>query len=409
MPINLDLYRSVVLLSKFTPESGESRGSGVVFSPTGLVITNNHVIENSDLGDAFGHVFVDTLESVDRPPSGFLHATVIIRNEVYDLAIVQIEGTPPPCFIDLLNAPPIDMSLIERHIRILGYPSLGGDTITVTRGIVSGFDGRGNLKTDAECNPGNSGGAAFDDEGTFLGIPRFNLADGQGKLGFIISVDRIKEWFGTALKSGVPKTTKELATAFEDSNLNLTGENLDRLNKDPYILIKVCAAEYLISKGENEKAIRKIEYILDRRPHSGLAHHLLGLALFGLGRYLEAFTQFKTSLEYNPGYVPSLVYLSDTLHALGRSEQALSILEEIPQHFHDPAQLRACYMSLGKIYKTKGQADLSREFLHKATELNGEVQDHISKFLNETEITATSEIVAELEDALIFREIYSED
>jgi hypothetical protein len=38
----------------------------------------------------------------------------------------------------------------------------------VTRGIVSGFDEISNLKTDAEVNPGNSGGAAFDDLDTFL-------------------------------------------------------------------------------------------------------------------------------------------------------------------------------------------------------------------------------------------------
>jgi hypothetical protein len=67
-------------------------------------------------------------------------------------------------------------------------------------------------------HPGNSGGAAFDDVGTFLGIS-FIMADAFGKLGFIISVDRVKEWFGVILKSGVPRTTEELATAFAGSNV----------------------------------------------------------------------------------------------------------------------------------------------------------------------------------------------
>ena len=84
----------------------------------------------------------------------------------------------------------------------------------------------------------------------FLGIPSFHSAEGQGKLGFIISVDRIKEWFGTALKSGLPKTTEQLATAFADSNLNLTGENLAQLNKYPSIFsFKVVCGRVSYIKG----------------------------------------------------------------------------------------------------------------------------------------------------------------
>ena len=57
------------------------------------------------------------------------------------------------------------------------------------------------------------------------------------------------------------------------------------------------------------------------------------------------------------------------------------ILDEIPKYVQNPSQLRACYTSLGKIYETKGQADLSRKLLHKATELNGQVEDYVSTVL----------------------------
>ena len=67
------------------------------------------------------------------------------------------------------------LHLLEKRIRVLGYPPLGGGTITVTRGIVSGFDEIGNLKTDAEINPGNSGGAALDDIDVFLRNTEFHL------------------------------------------------------------------------------------------------------------------------------------------------------------------------------------------------------------------------------------------
>ncbi len=153
MPVNLDLYRAVVRLTKTSGlDNRKSLGSGVLFGPTGLIITNNHVIEDPDFGTAFGQIAIESLQRVDRPASDAVPAEVVIRNEVYDLAVVRIVGAPPAHFIDLLNTPPVDAAMMERRIRVLGYPPLGGGTITVTRGIVSGFDEAGNLKTDADIN-----------------------------------------------------------------------------------------------------------------------------------------------------------------------------------------------------------------------------------------------------------------
>jgi S1-C subfamily serine protease len=89
MPTNLDLYRAVVRLTNtFGLDNRRSLGSGVVFSPTGLVITNNHVIEDDDFGTAFGKIVVESLQRVDRPASEGVPAEVVIRNENYDLAVV---------------------------------------------------------------------------------------------------------------------------------------------------------------------------------------------------------------------------------------------------------------------------------------------------------------------------------
>ena len=73
-----------------------------------------------------------------------------------------------------------------------GYPGLGGDTPTFTRGTVSGFLvdevlglDRGWIKTDAEINRGNSGGMAINDRGELIGIPTLVFSDQEvsGKLG----------------------------------------------------------------------------------------------------------------------------------------------------------------------------------------------------------------------------------
>jgi S1-C subfamily serine protease len=159
-----------------------------------------------------------------------------------DLAVVRITGVSPTHFIDLLKVPPTNESLIERRIRVLGFPPLGGGTITVTRGVVSGFDEVGNLKTDAEINPGNSGGAAFDDLDSFLGIPSFIVAGEEGKLGFLISADRVKQWLAAALKSGLPATTEELGVAFGNSNLDFYGDNLDQSTWQPVTHRQIAAS-----------------------------------------------------------------------------------------------------------------------------------------------------------------------
>ncbi len=67
-------------------------------------------------------------------------------------------------------------SSIGDHISILGYPSVGGSSLTATDGIISGFeydDGVRFIKTSAKIEHGNSGGVAIEDSGCVLGIPTF--------------------------------------------------------------------------------------------------------------------------------------------------------------------------------------------------------------------------------------------
>lgn len=87
-------------------------------------------------------------------------------------------------------------------VVVAGYPGVGGDTLTVTRGTVSGFldieDGLGRvwLKTDAEINPGNSGGGALDKNGALIGIPTFIVLDKGGALGYVLGIPEAKALLG---------------------------------------------------------------------------------------------------------------------------------------------------------------------------------------------------------------------
>jgi len=396
----------VRLTNTFGQANRQSLGSGVVFSPSGLVITNNHVIEEGSLGTAFGEITVESLQRVDRPASDPIPCEVIIRNEDLDLAILRIKGAAPGYFVDLLGAPSIDESLIERRIRILGYPPIGGGTITVTRGIVSGFDEIGNLKTDAEINSGNSGGAALDDLDSFLGIPSFIVTEPQGKLGFIITVDQIKSWLNTVLKSGLPCTVDQLGTAFTLPNLNFSDKDLDESSGYPRVLGKFAVVETLLHEGEYERVMPHINFILEKRPRSALAHQYHAEALLGLGRYVEAAAAFRISLLYDPGHVPALGNFGLTLIHLGRQTEALQIFEQIIDISDNPAELWASYHNIGRIYRDHEQTKIAEMYEAKAKQLAAAAQEHSAQ----RELSAPSnELARQILDAIVKTEIDMED
>lgn len=158
-------------------------GSGSIISPDGLILTNAHVV----LSDRFFQVEaigIAITDHEDQPPVLRYYADVLQYDEDLDIAVIKIStdlnGNPVDTaslnlpFIPLGNAD--DLSLGD-SITILGYPGIGGETITLTRGEVSGFTsepGRGNrafIKTNATIAGGNSGGMAADSEGYLIGIP----------------------------------------------------------------------------------------------------------------------------------------------------------------------------------------------------------------------------------------------
>jgi hypothetical protein len=336
-----------------------------------------------------------------------VHADVVIRNEVFDLAVIKVSGPPPMHYVDILNTAAIDESFIERHIRVLGYPPLGGGTITVTRGIVSGFDEAGNLKTDAEINPGNSGGGTFDDLDTFIGIPSFITTEVHGKLGFIVSTARIKGWFGEILKDGVPSRPEDLGAAFERSNLTFSGENVDQSNQYPRILGKFAAIETLLSSHEYERAIPHVKFILDKRPRSALAHRYLGNILLGLKRYAEAATEYRTCLAYDPNSIPALGNLGLTLALLGRGGEALQIFEQIIDSTDNPSDLCCAYHNIGQIYSDWKRGDLSDLYWKKADELKAGAETDLSP--GSPYPANAGGLVERLLDAIVKTEIQMED
>lgn len=367
------------------------------------MLTNNHVISEASLGTAFGEIRVDLLESADQLPFGKHPAGIVIRNEDLDLALLKINSDIPFDFVDIFRGPSIDPSVIEQRIRIFGYPGIGGDTLTVTRGIVSGFDGSRNLKTDAEINPGNSGGGAFNEADEFLGVPSSIVAEGSGKIGFVISVDRIREWLQSIVKDGtLPTTREEIGPSLTASNLIFAGGDIDQGSIKPKVLGKFAAVETLLARQNYTDAIPHLEYILLDRPRSALAHHYYGNALLGLERFSEAADRYREALRYDPHRIPALGNLGVALINLLRYTEAVQIFEFITGATDDPVQLWTAYHNIGRIYETWDNPDLAAPYNLKAEELRTAAEQRMTEYKSPS---AGSDGFSRLTHALVEAEI----
>jgi serine protease DegQ len=169
-------------------------GSGVIVSPSGYILTNNHVIEGADE--------IEVILNDSR----HARARVIGSDPDSDLAVLKIELDKLPVIV-LGNS---DALQVGDPVLAIGNPFGVGQT--VTSGIVSAL-GRNQLgintfenfiQTDAAINPGNSGGALVDASGNLLGINTaiYSRSGGNMGIGFAIPVATAQQVLESIVKEG---------------------------------------------------------------------------------------------------------------------------------------------------------------------------------------------------------------
>ena len=151
------------------PQIEHGMGSGVVISPDGYIVTNNHVVD--------GAVDIRVTTSNRR----VLKAKLVGTDPLTDLAVIKVNAT------DLASAPWGDSKEVRPGQTVLAFGNPYGFRFTVTRGIVSAVN-RANpdptnpskpgefIQTDAAINPGNSGGALVNARGELVGINTFLIS-----------------------------------------------------------------------------------------------------------------------------------------------------------------------------------------------------------------------------------------
>jgi Do/DeqQ family serine protease len=163
-----------------------SLGSGVIVDSSGIVVTNNHVIQG---GTEIRVVLYDNRE---------FDAELILKDERTDLAILRIQPEGDP----LVPLPLGDSDAIEVGDLVLAIGNPFGVGQTVTSGIVSALartrvgvsSYQFFIQTDAAINPGNSGGALVDMNGRLIGINTaiFSRSGGSNGIGFAIPVNMVR-------------------------------------------------------------------------------------------------------------------------------------------------------------------------------------------------------------------------
>jgi serine protease Do len=176
------------------PQVEHGLGSGVIVTPDGYILTNNHVVDGAK------EVRVTLQDGRE------FSAKVIGRDPKSDIAVVKIDATGLPV------VPMADSSKVEVGDRVLAIGNPFGVGQTVTEGIVSAKN-RGNvgiedyedfIQTDAAINPGNSGGALVDIDGRLIGINTAILSRSGGSqgVGFAIPSDLARNVMESLIQYG---------------------------------------------------------------------------------------------------------------------------------------------------------------------------------------------------------------
>jgi S1-C subfamily serine protease len=197
--LNDPLFRQFFGLPQFMPPSQRTergQGSGFIFQPEGLILTNAHVVEKSDK------------VTVGLQDGRRVEGTVVGLDQLTDLAVVRLNGPGPWPLAPLGNS---DTLQVGDWAIAVGNP-FGLDN-TVTLGIISNLNRNASklgitdkrldlIQTDAAINPGNSGGPLLNADGEVVGINTLVRSGPGAGLGFAIPINRARSIAAQLLSKG---------------------------------------------------------------------------------------------------------------------------------------------------------------------------------------------------------------
>ncbi len=187
---------------RYHKQQVKSLGTGVVISPDGYILTNEHVITDA------------TKIKITLPDGRQLEGSVVVADRTMDLALMKVEASNLP-YVELGNSEDL---MIGEWVIAFGNPFgflLEDTSPTVTVGVVSALGRsiksshdervyKNMIQTDAAINPGNSGGPLVNVLGQVIGINNFIFTSSGGSegIGFARPVNFVRKFITEAKKHG---------------------------------------------------------------------------------------------------------------------------------------------------------------------------------------------------------------
>ncbi len=221
----VEIQTKTNITSGFVPYFSEGAGSGVIISSNGYIVTNNHVVEGTNL------------IKVRLKNGNEYEAEIVGLDELTDLAVIKIEE-------ENLKPATIGKSsnLLVGEIAVaIGNPlgQLGG---TVTSGIISALDRNvviddeimTLLQTNAQVSPGNSGGGLFNERAELIGIVNAKSSENNVEgIGFAIPIDIALPVITDLIEQGYVSGRANFGVELETINNNIYVYSVEE-NKDGY-------------------------------------------------------------------------------------------------------------------------------------------------------------------------------
>jgi serine protease Do len=189
---------------------GTALGSGFIISPDGLLVTNNHVIENAD------EIKIEMLNG------STLEAKVLGTDPKTDIALLKVNSEIDLPYVKFGNS---DKSRVGDWVLAIGNPL--GQGFSVSAGIISarGRDLQGPyddfIQTDAAINRGNSGGPLFNTDGEVIGVNTAILSPNGGSIGI-----------GFSMSSAVVEKVIDQLREYGETRRGWLGVRIQNLNEE---------------------------------------------------------------------------------------------------------------------------------------------------------------------------------
>ncbi len=204
-------------------------GSGTIIDPAGVILTNKHVIEGAYKNTCIVGIIKSISQEPDFGTSGNYNLAEVkyytSTNEM-DAAILYLDNPTNKSYpyVNIWDSNSDDLQFGEK-IETIGFPSIGGGTVTYTSGDFSGYGSANSgtknyIKSTAPVEHGNSGGAAYNSKGQFIGIPTMVVVGSLNSISYILSVNSIKKWLSDTIGNQYQqKIPEQKAETYKDSSI----------------------------------------------------------------------------------------------------------------------------------------------------------------------------------------------